>query len=60
MLGFVFNRYYYYMWKYIFFFMLLLLLIVSVVNMGLSFFGYNAWIEDKVKYKIRKVDKKYI
>uniref|UniRef100_A0A4X1SZQ4 Solute carrier family 6 member 15 n=1 Tax=Sus scrofa TaxID=9823 RepID=A0A4X1SZQ4_PIG len=54
MLGFAPNRYYYYMWKYISPLMLLSLLIASIVNMGLSPPGYNAWIEDKVKYKIRK------
>uniref|UniRef100_A0ABI7X667 Solute carrier family 6 member 15 n=1 Tax=Felis catus TaxID=9685 RepID=A0ABI7X667_FELCA len=47
MLGFAPNRYYYYMWKYISPLMLLSLLIASVVNMGLSPPGYNAWIEDK-------------
>lgn len=54
MLGFAPSRYYYYMWKYISPLMLSSLLIASVVNMGLSPPGYNAWIEDKVKYKIRK------
>ncbi|TKC53201.1 hypothetical protein EI555_020140, partial [Monodon monoceros] len=47
MLGFAPNRYYYYMWKYISPLMLLSLLIASIVNMGLSPPGYNAWIEDK-------------
>uniref|UniRef100_A0A7P0T9P8 Solute carrier family 6 member 15 n=1 Tax=Homo sapiens TaxID=9606 RepID=A0A7P0T9P8_HUMAN len=47
MLGFAPSRYYYYMWKYISPLMLLSLLIASVVNMGLSPPGYNAWIEDK-------------
>ncbi|XP_039724908.1 sodium-dependent neutral amino acid transporter B(0)AT2 [Pteropus medius] len=47
MLGFAPNRYYYYMWKYMSPLMLLSLLISSVVNMGLSPPGYNAWIEDK-------------
>ncbi|KAF5926601.1 hypothetical protein HPG69_001230 [Diceros bicornis minor] len=47
MLGFAPNRCYYYMWKYISPLMLLSLLIASVVNMGLSPPGYNAWIEDK-------------
>lgn len=57
MLGFAPNRYYYYTWKYISPLVLLSLLIASVVNMGLSPPGYNAWIEDKVKYKIRKLNK---
>lgn len=47
MLGFVPNKYYYYMWKYISPLVLLALLLSSVVNMGLSPPGYNAWIEDK-------------
>ncbi|PNJ25035.1 SLC6A15 isoform 10 [Pongo abelii] len=47
MLGFAPSRYYYYMWKYVSPLMLLSLLIASVVNMGLSPPGYNAWIEDK-------------
>ncbi|XP_077909180.1 sodium-dependent neutral amino acid transporter B(0)AT2 isoform X2 [Ictidomys tridecemlineatus] len=47
MLGFAPSRYYYYMWKYISPLMLLSLLIASIVNMGLSPPGYNAWIEDK-------------
>uniref|UniRef100_A0A2K6FYR6 Transporter n=1 Tax=Propithecus coquereli TaxID=379532 RepID=A0A2K6FYR6_PROCO len=47
MLGFAPSRYYYYIWKYISPLMLLSLLIASVVNMGLSPPGYNAWIEDK-------------
>uniref|UniRef100_A0A8B9WHJ5 Solute carrier family 6 member 15 n=1 Tax=Bos mutus grunniens TaxID=30521 RepID=A0A8B9WHJ5_BOSMU len=47
MLGFTPNRYYYYMWKYISPLMLLSLLIASIVNMGLSPPGYNAWMEDK-------------
>lgn len=51
MLGFAPNRYYYYMWKYISPLMLLSLLIASIVNMGLSPPGYNAWMEDKVKKK---------
>ena len=54
MLGFAPSRYYYHMWKYISPLMLLSLVIASVVNMGLSPPGYNAWIEDKVKYKMRK------
>lgn len=51
MLGFAPSRYYYYMWKYISPLMLLTLLVASIVNMGLSPPGYNAWIEEKVKYK---------
>ncbi|KAK2102328.1 hypothetical protein P7K49_019995 [Saguinus oedipus] len=47
MLGFAPSRYYYYMWKYISPLMLLSLLIASIVNMGLSPPGYNAWIENK-------------
>ncbi|XP_069845463.1 sodium-dependent neutral amino acid transporter B(0)AT2 [Dipodomys merriami] len=47
MLGFAPSRYYYYMWKYISPLILLSLLIASIVNMGLSPPGYNAWIEDK-------------
>ncbi|XP_072580610.1 sodium-dependent neutral amino acid transporter B(0)AT2 [Vulpes vulpes] len=47
MMGFAPNRYYYYMWKYISPLMLLSLLTASVVNMGLSPPGYNAWIEEK-------------
>ncbi|KAL6079173.1 hypothetical protein STEG23_034663, partial [Scotinomys teguina] len=47
MLGFAPSRYYYYMWKYISPLMLLTLLIASIVNMGLSPPGYNAWIEEK-------------
>ncbi|KAG8513971.1 Sodium-dependent neutral amino acid transporter B(0)AT2, partial [Galemys pyrenaicus] len=47
MLGFAPNKYYYYMWKYISPLILLSLLIASIVNMGLSPPGYNAWIEDK-------------
>ncbi|XP_037704009.1 sodium-dependent neutral amino acid transporter B(0)AT2 [Choloepus didactylus] len=47
MLGFAPHRYYYYMWKYVSPLMLLSLLIASIVNMGLSPPGYNAWIEDK-------------
>ncbi|XP_013373520.1 PREDICTED: sodium-dependent neutral amino acid transporter B(0)AT2 [Chinchilla lanigera] len=47
MLGFAPSRYYYYMWKYISPLMLLSLLIASIVNMGLSPPGYNAWIEEK-------------
>lgn len=47
MLGFAPNKYYYYMWKYISPLVLLALLLSSVVNMGLSPPGYNAWIEDK-------------
>ena len=59
MLGFAPNRYYYYMWKYISPLMLLSLLIASIVNMGLSPPGYNAWMEDKVKKKKgRKSDKR--
>nr|KAF6497823.1 solute carrier family 6 member 15 [Rousettus aegyptiacus] len=53
MLGFAPNRYYYYMWKYMTPLILLSLLMSSVVNIGLSFPGYTAWIEDKVKYKIK-------
>lgn len=55
MLGFAPSRYYYYMWKYISPLMLLALLIASIVNMGLSPPGYNAWIEEKVKCKIKKL-----
>lgn len=55
MLGFAPNRYYYYMWKYISPLMLLSLLIASIVNMGLSPPGYNAWMEDKVKKKRKEV-----
>lgn len=55
MLGFAPSRYYYYMWKYISPLMLLTLLIASIVNMGLSPPGYNAWIEEKVKCKIKKL-----
>ncbi|KAM9760439.1 sodium-dependent neutral amino acid transporter B(0)AT2 isoform 1-T2 [Dama dama] len=51
MLGFAPNRYYYYMWKYISPLMLLSLLIASIVNMGLSPPGYNAWMEDKASEK---------
>uniref|UniRef100_A0AAF6ZZR5 Solute carrier family 6 member 15 n=1 Tax=Bos taurus TaxID=9913 RepID=A0AAF6ZZR5_BOVIN len=51
MLGFTPNRYYYYMWKYISPLMLLSLLIASIVNMGLSPPGYNAWMEDKASEK---------
>ncbi|XP_077701801.1 sodium-dependent neutral amino acid transporter B(0)AT2 isoform X1 [Canis aureus] len=47
MLGFAPNRYYYYMWKYISPLMLFSLLMASVVNMGLSPPGYNAWVEEK-------------
>ncbi|XP_055483945.1 sodium-dependent neutral amino acid transporter B(0)AT2 isoform X1 [Psammomys obesus] len=47
MLGFAPSKYYYYMWKYISPLMLLTLLIASIVNMGLSPPGYNAWIEEK-------------
>ncbi|XP_015999111.2 sodium-dependent neutral amino acid transporter B(0)AT2 [Rousettus aegyptiacus] len=47
MLGFAPNRYYYYMWKYMTPLILLSLLMSSVVNIGLSFPGYTAWIEDK-------------
>ncbi|XP_012967383.1 sodium-dependent neutral amino acid transporter B(0)AT2 [Mesocricetus auratus] len=47
MLGFAPSRYYYYMWKYISPLMLLTLLVASIVNMGLSPPGYNAWIEEK-------------
>lgn len=54
MLGFAPSRYYYYTWKYISPLMLLTLLIASIVNMGLSPPGYNAWIEEKVKYEIKK------
>ncbi|XP_028739351.1 sodium-dependent neutral amino acid transporter B(0)AT2 [Peromyscus leucopus] len=47
MLGFAPSRYYYYTWKYVSPLMLLTLLIASIVNMGLSPPGYNAWIEEK-------------
>ncbi|XP_076776226.1 sodium-dependent neutral amino acid transporter B(0)AT2 [Arvicanthis niloticus] len=47
MLGFAPSKYYYYMWKYISPLMLLTLLIASIVNMGLSPPGYNAWIKEK-------------
>lgn len=48
MLGFSPSQYYYYMWKYVSPFVLLCLLVASIVQMGLSPPGYNAWIEDMV------------
>lgn len=48
MLGFSPSQYYYYMWKYISPLVLLCLLVASIVQMGLSPPGYNAWIEDTV------------
>lgn len=48
MLGFSPSQYYYYMWKYVSPFVLLCLLVASIVQMGLSPPGYNAWIEDTV------------
>lgn len=48
MLGFSPSQYYYYMWKYVSPLVLLCLLVASIVQMGLSPPGYNAWIEDMV------------
>lgn len=48
MLGFSPSQYYYYMWKYVSPFVLTCLLVASIVQMGLSPPGYNAWIEDTV------------
>lgn len=51
MLGFSPSQYYYYMWKYVSPFVLLCLLVASIVQMGLSPPGYNAWIEDTVSIR---------
>lgn len=51
MLGFSPSQYYYYMWKYVSPSVLLCLLVASIVQMGLSPPGYNAWIEDMVCMK---------
>lgn len=52
MLGFSPNQYYYYMWKYVSPVALLFLLVGSIVQMGLSPPGYNAWIEEKVSNNV--------
>lgn len=54
MMGFAPYRYYYYSWLYITPLVLLSLLVTTTINMVLSSPGYDAWIKDKVKYKIRK------